>query len=395
MHLRGACAKASAGVLENRLSGSACLFRALFLRNGCAGTAVTPGMAENKMTMSVSKPSDLKIITQIIPAAADGADRLDPLTSALRTLDMEADGLAALRRALDDGLGVPFRDAVTRMRQARGRVIVSGLGKSGHIGQKIAATFASTGTPAFFVHASEASHGDLGMITPDDVVLALSWSGETVELKSLIDYSRRFSVGLVAITSNRESALARAADIVLTLPRVAEACPHGLAPTTSTVMQLALGDALAVALLESRGFTASDFKVFHPGGQLGASLKFVGDLMHGGDRLPLADPSTSMADALLTMTEKSLGCLGVVDADGRLLGIVTDGDLRRHMRPDLLSVPVCKIMTPNPKTVSRNMLAGAALTVLNSSNITALFVVEEDRPVGVIHIHDLLRAGVA
>jgi arabinose-5-phosphate isomerase len=268
------------------------------------------------------------------------------------------------------------------------------MGKSGHIGMKVAGTLSSTGTPAYFVHPSEASHGDLGMIAKVDLILAFSWSGETAELGSIVSYSRRFAVPLIAVTSNPESTLGKAADVVLALPHSKEACPHGLAPTTSTMMQLALGDCLAIALLESNGFTALGFKELHPGGQLGARLKFVGDLMHKGDRLPLTPGNASMAEAIVVMTEKAFGCLGVVDADGRLAGIITDGDLRRHMGDGLLARRTGEIMTGAPKTVSPELLASAALEVINSSSITALFVVEDRRPVGIIHIHDLLRAGV-
>ncbi len=317
------------------------------------------------------------------------------VASAMRTLDLEAEGLVALRTALDNGLARPFSEAVGLIKSSRGRVIFSGIGKSGHVGQKIAATFASTGSPAFFVHPSEASHGDLGMITPDDVIVALSWSGETVELKNIITYSRRFSVPLVSITSNKDSALGQQSDVVLELPRAKEACPHGLAPTTSTTMQLALGDCLAIALLESKGFTAHDFKMFHPGGSLGASLKYVADLMHKGDRLPLAREDLGMSEALVIMTEKSFGCLGIVDAAGHLVGVLTDGDLRRHMGADLLKASAGEVMTRAPKTVTPNTLASAALEVINASRITALFVVDEARPVGIVHVHDLLRAGVA
>ena len=328
-----------------------------------------------------------------IPGGRSGG--LAAVESAVRTLDLESEGLAALRAALDDGMARPFTEAVALIKAARGRVIVSGIGKSGHVGQKIAATFASTGTPAFFVHPSEASHGDLGMITADDVILALSWSGETVELKNIITYSRRFSVPMVSITSNAGSALGQQSDVVLELPRTKEACPHGLAPTTSTTMQLAIGDCLAVALLESRGFTAHDFKTFHPGGSLGASLKYVADLMHKGERLPIAPQSLPMAEALVIMTEKSFGCLGIVDEKGKLAGVVTDGDLRRHMGSDLLQMPAGKIMTRKPKTVTPVTLASAALELINASRITALFVVEKGKPVGIVHVHDLLRAGVA
>ncbi len=328
------------------------------------------------------------------PAAAAPQDA-SIIESARRTLELEHDGLAVLKAALSGPLADAFAKAVHIISAAHGRVIVSGMGKSGHIAQKVAATLASTGTPAYFVHPSEASHGDLGMVTGDDVLLAFSWSGETVELSSLITYSRRFKVPLIAVTSREASTLASAAEVTLILPETKEACPHGLAPTTSTVMQLALGDSLAIALLESKGFTATDFKVFHPGGQLGANLKFVSDVMHKGEKIPLAGADTVMGDALVTMTEKSFGCLGVVDSDGRLIGIVTDGDLRRHMGTDLLAQTTAEIMTPGPKTVAPDTLASAALELINSSEITALFVVEDARPVGIIHIHDLLHVGVA
>jgi arabinose-5-phosphate isomerase len=327
----------------------------------------------------------------------EGGKRLSrlPVASALRTLDLECEGLSQLREALAGPMASAFGAALRILRAARGRVIVTGIGKSGHVGQKLAATFASTGRPAFFVHPTEASHGDLGMITPDDVLLALSWSGETVELKPLITYSRRYSVPLVAITSRAESALGQQADIVLELPHTKEACPHGLAPTTSTVMQLVLGDCLAIALLEAKGFTAHEFKAFHPGGSLGASLKYVADVMHSGDQLPLAHDSEPMSDALVTMTQKSFGCLGIIDAKGKLIGIVTDGDLRRHMGADLVRARVSDIMTRRPKTATPKMLASAALELINASRITALFVVEKGRPIGIVHIHDLLRVGVA
>ncbi len=317
------------------------------------------------------------------------------VASARRTLEIEEHGLSALRESLANGLGEPFERAVVTLAAAKGRVIVTGIGKSGHVGQKVAATFASTGTPAFFVHPSEASHGDLGMVMRDDVVLAMSWSGETVELKNVITYSRRFGVPLIAITSRADSTLGKAADVTLMLPKAKEACPHGLAPTTSTTMQLAIGDCLAVALLEAKGFSAHDFKVFHPGGSLGAQLKFVADVMHKGDALPLARDTDTMETALVAMTQKAFGCLGVTDRDGKLAGIITDGDLRRHMGPSLLTSPTAAIMTKRPKTVAPGMLASAALDVLNKSRITALFVVDKGRPVGILHVHDLLRLGVA
>jgi arabinose-5-phosphate isomerase len=317
------------------------------------------------------------------------------IASALRTLEAERDGIGALSAAMCNSLGGAFVAAVEKIRSARGRVIVTGMGKSGHIARKIAATLASTGTPAFFVHAADASHGDLGMITSDDVMLALSWSGETEELKDLINYSRRFRIVLIAVTVNVESTLGKAADIVLSLPPAREACPHNLAPTTSSLMQLALGDALAIALLESRGFTALDFGVFHPRGQLGAALKFVRNVMHTGPAVPLIKRGALMADAIVEMSAKSFGCVAVVGRDGKLAGVITDGDLRRHMRVGLLQAPVDEVMTPSPKTVRPDLLAGEALQVLNSSKITALIVVEAERPVGIVHLHDLLRAGVA
>ena len=317
------------------------------------------------------------------------------IASALRTLETEREGLAALATAMCDGLGPAFVAAVETIRRARGRVIVTGMGKSGHIARKIAATLASTGTPAFFVHAADASHGDLGMITSDDVMMVLSWSGETEELKSLIDYSRRFGIGLIAVTNSLESTLGKAADIVMELPQAREACPHNLAPTTSSLMQLALGDALAITLLESRGFTAIDFGVFHPRGKLGAALKFIRDVMHPGDAIPLIARGALMSEAIVEMSAKGFGCVAVTDTGGKLAGVITDGDLRRHMGADLLQAPVDQIMTASPKTVRPDQLVGEALQLLNASKITALIVVDMDRPVGIVHFHDLLRAGVA
>jgi arabinose-5-phosphate isomerase len=313
--------------------------------------------------------------------------------SAVRALAVESEGLDALSAALRDGLGRHFIAAVEMIRAAAGRVIVTGMGKSGHIGRKVAATLASTGTPAFFIHAGDAGHGDLGMITPQDVVIAMSWSGETAELRSLIDYTRRFKIGLIALTAKTDSTLGKAADITLALPNAREACPHNLAPTTSALMQLAMGDALAIALLESRGFTAVDFGIFHPSGKLGAALKFARDLMHA--TMPLVALGTKMSDAVVVMTGKGFGCVGIIDDQGLLVGIITDGDLRRNMRPDLLSAAVDEVMTRNPKTVRPDQLASEVLEILNSSKITALIVAESRRPVGILHLHDLLRAGVA
>ncbi|MBN9580226.1 MAG: KpsF/GutQ family sugar-phosphate isomerase [Afipia sp.] len=315
--------------------------------------------------------------------------------SALRTLEAESSGIAALAAALQSDLGAAFATAVDLVREAKGRLIVTGLGKSGHIGKKMAASFASTGTPSFFVHAAEASHGDLGMITADDVIMALSWSGETAELKNLITYSRRFRIPLIAVTSEMDSTLGAAADVVLTLPKAREACPHNLAPTTSSLMQLALGDALMVALLESRGFTALDFGTLHPSGKLGAMLKFVRDLMHTGDAVPLKPLGTRMSEALVEMTSNNFGCVGIIDGAGHIVGIVTDGDLRRHMRPDLMAASVDEVMTKNPKTVGPDLLASEALEILNASKITALIVTDGRTPVGILRLHDILQVGVA
>jgi arabinose-5-phosphate isomerase len=327
-------------------------------------------------------------------AKSSGTDGASAVQSALRTLDAEGSGIAAISAALQSDLGDAFTSAADLIRNAKGRLIVTGLGKSGHIGRKIAATFASTGTPAFFVHAAEASHGDLGMITADDVILAMSWSGEQAEMKNLINYSKRFRIPLIAMTAERESTLSKAADISLLLPKAREACPHNLAPTTSSLMLLALGDGLAIALLEGRGFTSLDFSVLHPGGKLGAMLKYTRDLMHTGDSLPLKPLGTSMSDALVEMSSKGFGCVGIVDARGNLVGIVTDGDLRRHMRPDLMTASVDEVMTSNPKTIDRDVLASEALEILNSLKITTLLVAEAGKPVGIVHLHDFLRAGV-
>ena len=326
-------------------------------------------------------------------AGLNGASALKK--SALRTLKLEVEGLEAVHKALDGAMAKPFARAVDILRKARGRVIVTGIGKSGHIGQKLAATFASTGTPSFFVHPSEASHGDLGMITPEDVVLAISWSGETVELANILTYSRRFAVPLISITSRVDSALGRSSDICLEVPRAKEACPHGLAPTTSTTMTLALGDSLAIALLEAKGFSAHDFKEIHPGGSLGAQLKYVADIMHTGEALPLVGEKATMGEAFLIMTEKSFGCLGVVNAKGKLVGMITDGDLRPRMSPELFQAKTRDVMNPKPDTLNADMLASAALEHINARKRTQMFVIDKGKPVGIIHVHDLLRAGVA
>ncbi len=313
------------------------------------------------------------------------------LDSARRVLQLEAEGLEAMARAVDQA----FIQALDLIERMQGRVIVTGMGKSGHVGRKLAATLASTGTPAMFVHAAEASHGDLGMITPADVAIALSNSGETPELADILVYAKRFSIPIVAMTGKADSTLARAATVTLLLAPAAEACPMGLAPTTSTTIMLALGDALAVATLERKGFSASDFQMLHPGGMLGRRLLRVADIMHRGDALPLAHLDEKMTEALIKMTAKSLGCVGIIDKEQRLIGIVTDGDLRRHMGDDLLERTVGEIMTPNPKTIDAAALASEAVGLMNARKITAVFVVESARPIGVVHIHDCLRAGVA
>ena len=315
--------------------------------------------------------------------------------SARRALVTETEGMQQLIEALDGPLGDAFAKSVQVIRSAKGRVVMTGMGKSGHIARKIAATLASTGTPASFVHPAEASHGDLGMITSDDVVVMISNSGESPELRDILIYSRRFAVPLIAITAAPQSTLGKEADIVLPLPRAREACPNGLAPTTSTLLQLALGDALAMALLEDKGFSAHDFRKFHPGGKLGAQLKHVRDIMHPREELPLGPETMPMSDVLIVMTRRSYGCFGVVDAEGRLAGIVTDGDLRRNMTPDLLNRPAGSVMTRAPKTIDPSALASEALAQLNDMKITSLFVIDgEQRPVGLVHIHDLLRIGL-
>ena len=335
----------------------------------------------------------------VAPLFNDPTLRGDPalrgdIDVAREVLDTEAAGLRALAEALDDR----FTRAVDLLAGATGRVVVSGMGKSGHVARKISATLASTGTPALFVHPAEASHGDLGMIVAGDAVLALSNSGETAELADLIAHSRRFGLPLVAMTGQAASTLAAAADVALILPAAREACPMGLAPTTSTTMQMALGDALAVALLKRRGFGSAEFRNFHPGGRLGARLRQVQSLMHGADQIPLAAIGSSVRDAIRAISDKRFGCVGIIDDAGLLCGIITDGDLRRALGPDLLDARVEAIMTRAPRTIAPDALAAEALHVMNAPErpITALFVVDPaGRPVGLLHMHDLLRAGVA
>lgn len=319
----------------------------------------------------------------------------DLIKCAQRVIDTEICGLEMLKKSFNDS----FVQAVEKMSSIKGRIIVSGMGKSGHIGQKIAATLASTGTPAFFVHPSEASHGDLGMLTKDDLLLTLSNSGESREMSDIISFSRRFGIPMVAITSNPESTMAKAADLTLLIPskkEAPEACPLGLAPTTSTTTTLAVGDALSVALIEKKGFSIEEFHDRHPGGKLGNVLLRGGDIMITDSQLPVVFEQTKMSDALVIMTGKSCGCLGAVDTEGVLTGVITDGDLRRHMGIDLINQAVSDIMTKNPKTVIADILCVEALRMMNEKKITSLFVVDgEGRPIGLLTMHLLLQAGIA
>lgn len=315
------------------------------------------------------------------------------LASAKRTIDKEIEALRMMENELDENLS----KALDLIEGCKGRLIVTGMGKSGHIGRKIAATFASTGTPAFFVHPSEASHGDLGMLSNDDVVLAISNGGESRELGDILLYCKRFGIPLIAITKNPQSSLGKNSDLVLKLPDDGEACPLGLAPTSSTTATLVMGDILAVDMMERKGFSETDYKQRHPGGKLGAILRRVSDLMHSGDDMPLVKEDTLMQDALMEMTAKMLGCVGIVNKDGDLIGIITDGDLRRWMSPGLILEKASTVMTKNPKTIGPDALAIEALKMMNTTGkgITNLFVVEGKKPIGVIHIHDCLHAGVA
>ena len=313
------------------------------------------------------------------------------LQSARRTIDKEVEAL----RMMEDELNGNLSQALDLMQNTKGRVIVTGMGKSGHVGTKIAATLASTGTPAFFVHPGEASHGDLGMVTEDDLVLAISNSGETKELSDIITYCKRYGIPLIAITKNPNSTLGRTGDILLKLPDDGEACPLGLAPTSSTTATMVLGDILAVCLLERKGFSKTDFKQRHPGGKLGSFLQKVSDLMHKGEEIPLVYDTASMQEALLMMTSKMLGCVGIIDKNRHLLGIITDGDLRRCLSPDMLTKKASELMTHNPKTTTPEILAVEAVKEMNEKKITQLFVIDHEQPVGIIHLHDCLKAGVA
>jgi arabinose-5-phosphate isomerase len=337
--------------------------------------------------------SDVKTIrsTRPKPSTRAAAD----VAAARRALGLEADGIRALADALAGALGAPFAAAVDLMTAAAGRVVVTGMGKSGHVARKIAATFASTGTPALYVHPGEASHGDLGMMAKGDVLVCLSNSGDTAEMSDIAAFAKLMMIPMIAIAGRAPSPLVEAADVALVLPALKEACPMGLAPTTSTTTMMALGDALACALLERKGFLPENFHVLHPGGRLGRRFLRVQDLMHAGEAMPLVKPDTKMSEALLVMTEKRLGCVGVVGEDGKLAGIVTDGDLRRHMSPLLLAMRADEVMTPRPKTIRPAALAAEAVGFMSQRQITTLFVVESDRPIGILHIHDCLRAGVA
>ena len=323
-------------------------------------------------------------------------EKASAVHSAIRTIQNERNGLEALEATIhvadDRGLGAAFSRAVEMIAAASGRVVVTGMGKSGHIARKIAATLASTGQPASFVHPAEASHGDLGMVQNGDVVLGISWSGETVELAAIITFAKRYAIPLIAMTANSESALGREADVCLTMPNAVEACPNGLAPTTSTTMQLVLGDALAIALLEGRGFTAHDFRALHPGGKLGAKLQHVRDVMHAGDRIPRIAATARMAEAIVEMSSKGFGCVAAFDGD-KLVGIVTDGDLRRHLEADFsLDTPVTDVMTKKPRTIAPDALVAEALESI-SHKISALLVVDRGAVVGIVHFHDLMRIG--
>lgn len=312
--------------------------------------------------------------------------------SAIKTIDSEIDTINHLK---DSVKAENLTKALDFMQNSKGRIIITGMGKSGHIGRKIAASLASTGTPSFFVHPAEASHGDLGMITEDDVVVAISNSGESRELIDILNYCKRFGIKLIAVTKNAESSLGKAGDVVLELPNNGEACPLGLAPTSSTTATLVLGDILTVGMIERKGFSKEDFNDRHPGGKLGSILKRVSDLMHTGQEMPILDENSNMQAVLLEMTSKRLGCVGFINQTGDLTGILTDGDLRRCLSSKILEEKAIDLMTRNPKTVSPNAMTAEALKIMHDKKITNLFVLEGKKPVGVIHIHDLLNNGVA
>ncbi|WP_370673653.1 SIS domain-containing protein [Pleomorphomonas sp. PLEO] len=325
------------------------------------------------------------------------------LAAALHAIEITRTGVTALEEAALHGpLGEAIDKAIGIVAEGKGRLIVTGIGKSGHIARKLAATFSSTGTAAYYVHPTEAGHGDLGMVDSSDVILALSWSGETTELAVVLAFAKRFNVPVVALTAGAESTLAAAADVALILPRVREACPHNLAPTTSTVLQLAIGDAIAMGVMVRRGFSETDFHIFHPGGKLGSQLRRVSEIMHS-EQLPLISINSSMTDAILAISSGGFGVVGVIDPDGRLAGVVTDGDLRRFVHSDLgpqlsaakLETPVTEVMTRKPVTVAPQIFAAEALDLLQNRKISVLFVVDNQKPIGILHTLDLLRIGVA
>jgi len=311
--------------------------------------------------------------------------------SAIKTIDSEIVALEELKKSLNADC---LTEALDLMQNAKGRIIITGMGKSGHIGRKIAASLASTGTPSFFVHPAEASHGDLGMITEDDVVVAISNSGESKELIDILNYCKRFGIMVISITKNPESSLGKAGNVVLELPNNGEACPLGLAPTSSTTATLVLGDILTIGLISRKGFSKEDFNDRHPGGKLGSILKHVSDLMHTGAEMPILEEHSNMQAVLLEMTSKRLGCVGFINQQGELTGILTDGDLRRCLSGNILEAQACDLMTKNPKTISPDAMSVEALKVMHDKKITNLFVLEDKKPIGVIHIHDLLNNGV-
>ena len=309
------------------------------------------------------------------------------INRAKKTLSIEINELRNLSKVFNNS----FNKAVILLSKIKGRVIVTGIGKSAHIGNKISATLASTGTPSYLIHATEASHGDLGGITKNDCILAISNSGETSELNNIINYSKRFDIPLISISSNAKSLLNKNSTIGIVYKKPIEACPHNLAPTSSTTIMLVIGDCIAMSLLELKGFKSSQFKNFHPGGNLGKDLKKVSDIMHIGKSLPLTKKSDKMKKALITMTKKSFGCVGVINNTKKLVGIITDGDLRKNMNNKLFNLNASEIMTIKPTTGNKNMLVGEALNIMNNKKITNLFICEKNIPVGIIHIHDLLR----
>ena len=324
------------------------------------------------------------MITMTSPAQKD-------MECAVRTIDREIDTIIKLKNGLDES----FTQALDVMQNAKGRIIITGMGKSGHIGKKIAASLASTGTPSFFVHPAEASHGDLGMITEDDVVIAISNSGESKELVDILNYCKRFGIKLISITKNPDSSLGKAADIILLLPNNGEACPLGLAPTSSTTATLVLGDILTAGLIERKGFTKAEFNARHPGGKLGSILQKVSDLMHTDEEMPILEENSNMQRVLLEMTSKRLGCVGFINSNGEFTGMLTDGDLRRCLSPQILEEKAVNLMTKNPKTISKDVMASEAMKIMHDKKITNIFVLENNKPIGVIHIHDLLNNGVA